>query len=205
MEIDADAVLWREVEDEGARLLVLLHGVGSHEGDLFGLVPHLPANLNIASLRAPLPWPNGGRAWFELGFSADGQITYDADQVRAAGQAVVDWLESVADRFPQVALLGFSQGAATSLQVASVVPDRIERLVMLSGLLPFGEDVDGPRQLKSFIAIGDQDEVIGARSASLERWASENLDAEVHHYPIGHYVFGPELADLNAFLVDWLG
>jgi len=33
-------------------LLVLMHGVGSDEGDLFGLVPYVPAQFHVISLRA---------------------------------------------------------------------------------------------------------------------------------------------------------
>ena len=46
-------------------LIVLLHGYGSHEGDLFGLSPRLPLGASVASLRAPLE-ENGGNAWFKL-------------------------------------------------------------------------------------------------------------------------------------------
>uniref|UniRef100_UPI003F7437F0 hypothetical protein n=1 Tax=Enterococcus faecium TaxID=1352 RepID=UPI003F7437F0 len=54
--IDDDAVLWSAAPAEraGRPLLVLLHGYGSNERDLFGLVPHLPAEFVFAALRAPL-------------------------------------------------------------------------------------------------------------------------------------------------------
>src|SRR5690606_14160265 len=64
LQIDADVVRWREGEPDG-ELLVVMHGIGSHEGDLFGLAPHLPAELTIASLRGPIPY-GGGFAWFEF-------------------------------------------------------------------------------------------------------------------------------------------
>jgi phospholipase/carboxylesterase len=62
MNIDASAVLWSAPEREraGRPLLVLLHGYGSHEGDLFGLSPRLPLGPVIASVRAPLA-ERGGR------------------------------------------------------------------------------------------------------------------------------------------------
>ena len=34
-------------------LLVLMHGVGSNEQDLFGLAPHIPPQFAVLSLRAP--------------------------------------------------------------------------------------------------------------------------------------------------------
>lgn len=52
-------VLWSSpAQERGDRpLLVLLHGYGSHEGDLFGLVPHLPSAFVVAAVRAPLAPP----------------------------------------------------------------------------------------------------------------------------------------------------
>ncbi len=46
-------------------LIVLLHGYGSHEGDLFSLSPRLPLEPVVASLRAPLPM-GPGFAWWEV-------------------------------------------------------------------------------------------------------------------------------------------
>ena len=53
--LDPDAVLWSApAEDRGDRpLLVLLHGYGSHEGDLFGFVPHLPPEFVAARYHWP--------------------------------------------------------------------------------------------------------------------------------------------------------
>ena len=55
MQLDSDAVIWSrpEAERAGRPLLVLLHGLGSHEGDLFALSPYLPTEFTIAAVRAP--------------------------------------------------------------------------------------------------------------------------------------------------------
>ena len=65
MKIDPTAVLWSSPERERSDrpLLVLLHGYGSHEGDLFQLSPRLPLAPVIASVRAPIS-ESGGWAWF---------------------------------------------------------------------------------------------------------------------------------------------
>ena len=80
--LDDDAVLWSVPPDERTAalrdrpLLVLLHGYGSHEGDLFGLVPYLPPEFVVAAVRAPLtpPFPAPGWSWFPIeGVQASGQ------------------------------------------------------------------------------------------------------------------------------------
>ncbi|MBO1030063.1 dienelactone hydrolase family protein [Tessaracoccus sp. SD287] len=205
MQLDADAVLWDHAEDPDAPLLVLLHGLGSHEGDLFGLVPHLPAELNIASLRAPLVTPYGGRAWFDIEPQPEGPPLHRGEQIDAAGEAVVEWLDSLGTRFTRIGLLGFSQGAAITLKVASMIPERLQCVVALSGLLPKTLE-DAPRtNLPAFVAVGDFDTVITAdRSAQFVEWAETHLDATVRHYPMTHQVIAEELADIRQFLDEHL-
>ncbi|MGA4507470.1 alpha/beta hydrolase [Propionibacteriaceae bacterium G1746] len=206
MRLDADAVLWDHTAGKDAPLLVLLHGLGSHEGDLFGLVPHLPDYVNVASLRAPLAVANGGRAWFNVNIGEDGRPWHEAHEIEAAGQDVVAWLDSLGETYPRVALLGFSQGAAITMKVASMIPDRLECVVALSGLLPKTVDDAQPTSLPAFIAAGDFDQVIGAdRTAAVISWAESHLAAEVHHYPMAHEVIAPELADVRDFLGRHLG
>ncbi|MEV6019391.1 MULTISPECIES: hypothetical protein [unclassified Streptomyces] len=43
-------------------LVVLLHGRGSHEGDIIALANTLPDSFSYAALRAPIA-ENGGYAW----------------------------------------------------------------------------------------------------------------------------------------------
>ena len=49
--------------DPDAPLVVLLHGRGSHEGEIISLAPHLPQGLQYAAVRAPIA-EGGGFAWF---------------------------------------------------------------------------------------------------------------------------------------------
>ena len=205
MHLDPDAVLWDHAEAEDAPLLVLLHGLGSHEGDLFGLVPHLPAHLNVASLRAPFVVENGGRAWFEIEFQPEGPPIHSAEQVIESADAVIGWLDALGDRYSKIGLLGFSQGAAITLKVANLIPDRLQCVVALSGLLPRSLEDAQPSKLPAFIATGDFDPVITPeRSRQFVEWAEANLDATVRHYPMAHQVIAEELADVRDFLGEHL-
>src|SRR6478735_3443276 len=48
-------------------LLVLMHGIGSNEQDLFSLGPHVPPPFHVLSLRAPNSLGPGSFAWFTFG------------------------------------------------------------------------------------------------------------------------------------------
>jgi len=55
-------------------LLLLLHGVGSNEYDLFGLAPYLDKRFLIISVRAPYTLGPDSFAWFEINFTPRGII-----------------------------------------------------------------------------------------------------------------------------------
>lgn len=208
LQIDADVVRWREgiVEGQSAptdgELLVVMHGIGSHEGDLFGLAPHLPPELTIASLRAPIPY-GGGFAWFE--FSA-----VDSDDhtlIDEAALAVLAWLDDLEQRFARVHLLGFSQGGAMAVQLARLAPERFASIAHLASFVHAGE-LPGDAELAAkqpriplLTTIGDLDEVI--HRDKIERsgpWLDAHFDVDRRTYHRGHAIVAEELADVVAFL-----
>ncbi len=203
MKIDPDAVLWSAPERERASrpLLVLLHGYGSHEGDLFGLSPRLPLGPVIASVRAPLP-ANGGWAWFPLTSGQTGNP--DPLVVDDAARAVLNWLDTV--EHTSVSLLGFSQGAAVALQMLRLAPTRFESVVALSGFVAGGAKV-GDNQLEVsrppvFWGRGTLDRMVPADAvARAEAWLPEHSTSTVRIYEdVAHGVSSAELTDVSAFL-----
>ncbi len=135
MQLDTSAILWSAPEREraGRPLLVLLHGYGSHEGDLFGMSPGLPLGPVVASLRAPIA-ENGGWAWWSRADSPTGDP--QSDRVDAAANAVIEWLDTL--EYTSVSLVGFSQGAALALQLLRHAPGRFTATVAIAGFVASG-------------------------------------------------------------------
>ncbi|MDT7944714.1 MAG: alpha/beta hydrolase-fold protein, partial [Cyanobacteriota bacterium PSP.bin.10] len=125
-----------------APVLVMLHGIGSHEGDLFQLAPYLDPRLAVISLRAPIPWSGGGFAWFEMAWTPEGLVG-DPQQARNSLKLLSRFLEqTLPSGIPgialdprQVYLLGFSQGAIMSLYLALTQPEKLAGVVAMSGRL----------------------------------------------------------------------
>ncbi|OFI36596.1 phospholipase [Arthrobacter sp. SW1] len=126
----APVVMWSHEEGEraGKPLLVLLHGYGSHEGDLFSLATMLPQEFVVASLRAPIPM-GPGFTWFPLTASID----YSLDAVKLAADYALDWLDTVKQDHPSVTLLGFSMGMAMATSMLRKRPRDFAAVVGLSG------------------------------------------------------------------------
>lgn len=183
-------------------LLILLHGYGSHEQDLSGLVPHLPQELATASLRAPLTLAPGSYAWVPIRVPGKPEPAI----VAASAEALLDWLDKHVTPERQVSLLGFSQGGLMVTQLMRLRPERFASGVILSGFvlegdLPGDEEL-AMRQPPVFFGHGDADPVI-APSAT-ERtyaWLPRHSTLEHHEYAgLAHGISAEELADVSAFL-----
>lgn len=202
--IDASAVLWSAPEREraGRPLLVLLHGFGSHEGDLFGLSPQLPLTPVIASVRAPIALAQGGHAWAPLASQADAAVVAAAATETAV--ALLEWLDTT--RSTSVGLLGFSQGGAMAMQLLRAAPLRFEFAVNLSGFAVL-DDNAGDAELARlkppvFWGRGTLDQVITPdKIAYTERWLPEHSTLTSRIYEgLQHSISRDELDDANAFM-----
>lgn len=207
LRIDDTATRWSSGERTGLPLVVLLHGYGADENDLFGLIPYLPDGIAVASVAAPLspPWPMPGRSWYPI----EGLQSRDADATTAAAKALLAWLDESTDA-PAVALLGFSQGAAVSLQALRLAPERFGAIVALSGYASPGELPldDSLRESRPsvFWGRGSNDDVIPENLIDhTSQWLPEHSDLSGRVYPgLTHSISEDELADVRTYLQKWL-
>jgi phospholipase/carboxylesterase len=203
--LDDSVALWSaEAADRTGRpVLVLLHGYGADERDLFALASYLPPAFVVAAVRAPLapPFPAPGFSWYPI----EGLDGRDPQHVTSAASLVIDWIDSVAPG-SDVGLLGFSQGAAVALQALRLRPDRFAFAVNLSGYvtpapLP-GDTALAERRPPVFWGRGTHDDVIpGFLVEYTTGWLPEHADLSGRVYPgLTHSVSEQELDDVRTFL-----
>ncbi len=191
-------------------LLLLLHGYGSNEEDLFGFAGQLPDEYLIVSARAPYALPPYGNAWYAIDFDADMNKFTDNVQAAESRDLIAKFIDEVVEAYPvdaaNVTLLGFSQGTILSYSVALTYPEKVNRVIALSGYLNMDiiEDINSRdiSKLRFFISHGTQDQVIPvewARKAP-EYLRAKGLEAEYHEYPVGHGVAPQNFYDL----LNWL-
>lgn len=203
--LDPSVVRWSAppAERSGRPVLVLLHGYGSDEHDLFGLVPYLPDAFVVASVRAPLapPWPTPGASWYPI----EGLEGRDPAAVTLAARAVLAWVQDAVGSAP-VGLLGFSQGGAVALQALRVDPDAVSFAVVLAGYAAGGElpgdSVLAQRRPPVFWGRGAADDVIPAPLVDLtSQWLPGHSELSGRVYPgLTHSISQDELDDVRAFL-----
>ena len=156
----------REPLGDPAGALVLLHGRGADEHDLYPLLDLLDPERRLLGLtpRGPLSLPPGGRHWYALG----GIPTPDHETFLATAPRVAALLDDLPVPAERVVLGGFSQGAVMTWAM-SLGPGRPRpaAVVALSGFLPRVEGYTlEPERLAGVpvaVAHGLLDPVIPAR------------------------------------------
>jgi len=189
-------------------LLVLFHGRGADENDLFPLLDVLDPKRRRLGLtpRGPLSLPPGGAHWYvvrRVGFP-------DPTTFASSYAAAVDLLDSVAAETgippARTVLGGFSQGAVMSyaLGLGRGRP-RPQALVCLSGFVPTVEGFEldlAPPLPPVAIGHGTYDPVIDVSFGRRARDLLEQAGAELlyREYPLPHAIDPSFLAEIAAWL-----
>ena len=192
-------------------LLILLHGYGSNEEDLFSFAPELPDDSYVISVRAPYDLQPYGHAWYAIHFDADENKFSDNVQAKQSVELIASFIDEIVKQYPidtkNVTLIGFSQGAILSYATALTYPEKISKVVALSGyfnqeILPEVIDTKAISHLKFFVSHGSVDQVIPVEWARKAKPALENLGLEVEYqeYPIGHGVSPKNFFDFKNWL-----
>jgi len=192
-------------------LILLLHGYGSNEEDLFSFASELPDDYYVISARAPYDLQYGSYAWYAINFDADENKFSDNEQARKSRDLIARFVDELAINYPidadNISLLGFSQGAILSYAIALSDPEKVKNVIALSGYA--NEDImeenfkkNDFSQLRIFHSHGTVDQVIPIDWARKTKPFLEKLGiASVYkEYPIGHGISPQVFNDFKTWL-----
>ena len=196
---------------ENAPLLIMLHGYGSDENDLFSFANELPNELFIISVRAPYPMNPFGNAWYAIHFDAEENKWNDTEQAIQSRDLIAKFIDEVCQKYPvdnnNVTLLGFSQGTILSYAVALTYPEKVKNVVALSGyisedLLPEHLEDKDYSHLNFYCSHGSLDQIIPVEWARkspkfLNRLNIKNVSSE---FPVGHGVAPQNFFEFKRWL-----
>lgn len=198
---------------ENAPLLIMLHGYGSDENDLFSFASELPEELFIISVRAPYPLQPYGNAWYAINFDAEKGKWSDNEEAKISRDAIAKFIDTLCAKYPvnsnNVTLLGFSQGTILSYAIALSYPQKVNNVIALSGyindaIVPEHLNTEDVKHLNFYCSHGSVDQVIPvdwARKSSpfLDKLGIKHKYSE---FPVGHGVAPQNFYDLKAWLVE---
>ena len=195
-------------------LVILLHGYGSHMGDLAGLCQTIDRRSYLYALpNAPIPVQIGpgavGYAW--TGPPGGGGVGVDD----SALEGLVAFFEDVTDRYSvepgRVVLGGFSQGGMMTYLWGLPNPDLFTGLVVLSSKVPDSDVLEkrlpADRTQPLFIAHGTADSMISVQDARESRdfLEAQGYTPEYREYDMGHQITEDVLADVVPWIHRVLG
>lgn len=174
--------------------IILIHGYGSNAEDLFSFAPYLPKSHTIIALQAPLSMGQGSYAWYTLGMDETGTVTSDVDQAWKVVDLLLENIEVLSEEhaldLDDISLFGFSQGAILSWALAFKYPEKVRRIIALSGLIHESVPMQKKPEFLAYAAHGTEDTVIRIDQAReyILPLSQKYDEIEYHEFNDGHTV-----------------
>lgn len=128
----------RENEDSVAKspLLILLHGHGSNEKDLFSLSNSVPNNWIVVSVRGPYQLAENSYRWYDVKM-VNGKIVINIDEEERSRKKLMLLISEITKKYnvdsKKIIAAGFSQGANMAQSLGLGEPNLVTGFGVLSG------------------------------------------------------------------------
>ncbi len=191
-------------------LLVLLHGYGTNENDLFQLSRFFPDNYTIVSPRATFTLRPGSYQWYQSmshGQNFDGR----KEDLDKSQQMIKNLVHKMQNQLhvdaSHTIIAGFSQGANMSYQMGLLYPGLCKGIGVFSGTI-FNSQKEqiskvNNTSLAIFVGHGTKDNRIPYTVAELSKqWLeSNNFTPKFHSYDgMSHSISPQEIQDFLLFI-----
>ena len=149
------------------QLLVMLHGYGSNEEDLFSFRHDLPKDWIIVSFRAPRNSDYEGFAWYDIDFNNPDKFL-DVDQAVDSMKLIMKSIDNLKHHYQlesKTNIVGFSQGGILTYAMTLTYPDYFHKVACLSSYPDpkILKNIKGKKEiqhLRFFVSHGSEDAVI---------------------------------------------
>ena len=192
-------------------LLILLHGYGSNEQDLFSFAEELPDDFLIVSAQAPNSLSFGSYAWYAINFDDINGKFSDLEQAKESIDKIAVFIDEIIAKYntnpAKTFLLGFSQGAILSYSLSFFYPNKVQHVIALSGyinteLLP--TSISKEIKTDYYCSHGSVDEVLPVEWARKSKPFLDNLSFNntYSEYPVGHGVAPQNFYSFKKWIED---
>lgn len=160
----------RESKDSAAAspLLILLHGHGSNEDDLFAFHAGIPDDWIVVSVRGPYALAENSYRWYDVRMDK-GRIAINIEEEETSRKKLMDLIGSLTKKYKvdssKIIAAGFSQGANMAQSLALGEPGIMAGFAVFSGryveeFTPYISHSPELKKLKAFISHGSNDNML---------------------------------------------
>ena len=186
------------LENIPSPLLIMVHGYGSNEKDLFSFSRAIPEHITIISLRGDIEIQNNGYAWYNISLDFNGNKSYDINKAHESRDKIVKFIDQCIEMYnidnKNITLMGFSQGSMLVNAVALSFPEKVNNIISLSGAFDPNiieiSEIKLLKKLSFYVSHGTQDEILPFELSkqSLKILDQNEVNYIFEEYPIGHGV-----------------
>ena len=186
------------LENIPSPVLIMVHGYGSNEKDLFSFSRAIPEHITIISLRGDIEIQNNGYAWYNISLDFSGNKSYDIKKAHESRDKIVKCIDQCKEMYnidnKNITLMGFSQGSMLVNAVALSFPEKVNNIISLSGAFDPNiieiSEIKSLKKLSFYVSHGTQDEILPFELSkqSLKILDQNDVNYIFEEYPIGHEV-----------------
>ncbi len=191
--------------------LIMIHGYGANESDIYELVPFVDRRVLIVAPRGPFLASEDTRGafyWYDRVYFSGGDTSTFESSLKKLSQFIdeLGQFSGVEVDPKQVYVGGFSQGAVMSLGLAANVPEKLAGIIPNSGFVQPETAAKlragAFRGKPAFVAHGETDMVIQiSRGREVRQMLEEGgVDLTYQEYPIAHSTSPQSRQDLGNWL-----
>ncbi|MFY7889130.1 MAG: alpha/beta hydrolase [Spirosomataceae bacterium] len=158
-------------------LLILLHGYGSNENDLFSLSNSITNNWIVVSVRGPYQLTENSYRWYDVKMR-NGKIVINIGEEERSRKKLMQLISEITQKYnvdtSKIVVAGFSQGANMAQSLGLSEPNLVTGFGVLSGrfveeFVPYISKSTTLKNSKAFIAHGSGDTMLP------KTYAAENI------------------------------
>ena len=174
--------------------------------DLYSFAPYLPISHNIISFQAPLSLGFGSYAWYPIGIDNKGAVTSELDAAKNSVDMIIKNIDLLSERYgldsEDLSILGFSQGAILSWALGFYKPNKIRRIMPISGLLHESVITKNKPTFLAYASHGIEDNVIPIEKAREFIVPISNNNSGIHYkeFNDGHTISQENFSELLKWI-----
>lgn len=193
-------------------LLILLHGHGGNENDLFSFANHFPDDWLVASVRGAYNIGPNSYRWYDVKM-VDGRIAINIEEEETSRKKLIELIKDISVKYKvdkhRIIVAGFSQGANMAQSIGIGEPKVVSGFGVFSGrfveeFVPYINKSDDLKNMKAFLSHGSGDNMLPITHASENKQRLEKLGVQVAFSEDGngHSISSKQFSDFTKWLLS---